>query len=238
MISIKHASVVFRGSLNKSFLKGGFLQKTTYNQYALSDINIKLHKGDRVGVIGKNGAGKTTFLRMLAGIHTPSSGKISSKGSISCLTQLGLYSDGEMTGRDVINLEAIGRGLTGKNLKKVVDKSIEWTKLEGVIDRPIKTYSSGMQLRISIVSSTIIPTDILLMDEWLSVGDIDFQQKTELRLQELLKASSIFVIATHSLESVERLCNKVIVLEAGCVIFEGSVTEGLNFYLTNIKNTK
>jgi|APSaa5957512535_1039671.scaffolds.fasta_scaffold15786_3 lipopolysaccharide transport system ATP-binding protein len=235
MISIKHASVVFRGNLNKSFLKGGFLQKNTYDQYALSDINIELHEGDRVGVIGRNGAGKTTFLRMLAGIHTPISGKISSKGSISCLTQLGLYSDGEMTGRDVINLEAIGRGLTGKDLKKVVDKSIEWTKLEGAIDRPIKTYSSGMHLRISIVSSTIIPTDILLMDEWLSVGDIDFQQKTELRLQKLLKSSSIFVIATHSMEVVRKLCNKVIILDKGVVKFYGPIEDGIKVYTNGVE---
>ena len=235
MISIKHASVVFRGNLNKSFLKGGFLQKNTYDQYALSDINIELHEGDRVGVIGRNGAGKTTFLRMLAGIHTPISGKISSKGSISCMTQLGLYSDGEMTGRDVINLEAIGRGLAKKDLKKVVDKSIEWTKLEGAIDRPIKTYSSGMHLRISIVSSTIIPTDILLMDEWLSVGDIDFQQKTELRLQKLLKSSSIFVIATHSMEVVRKLCNKVIILDKGVVKFYGPIEDGIKVYTNGVE---
>ena len=233
MISIKNASVIFTGNLNKSFLKGGFLQKTTYNEYALSDINIELHEGDRVAIIGKNGSGKTTFLRMLAGIHTPTSGKVSSKGSISCLTQIGLYADGEMTGRDVINLEAIGRGLTGEDQKKVVGKSIEWTELEDAIDRPIKTYSSGMQLRVAVVSSTIISTDILLMDEWLSVGDIEFQEKTELRLQKLLKSSNIFVIATHSMEVVRNLCDKVIILDNGVVKFYGSIEEGINFYTKN-----
>ena len=233
MISIKHASVIFTGNLNKSFLKGGFLQKTTYNEYALSDINIELHEGDRVAIIGKNGSGKTTFLRMLAGIHTPTSGKVSSKGSISCLTQIGLYADGEMTGRDVINLEAIGRGLTGEDQKKVVGKSIEWTELEDAIDRPIKTYSSGMQLRVAVVSSTMISTDILLMDEWLSVGDIEFQEKTELRLQKLLKSSNIFVIATHSMEVVRNLCDKVIILDNGVVKFYGSIEEGINFYTKN-----
>ena len=171
---------------------------------------------------------------MLAGIHTPTSGKVSSKGSISCLTQIGLYADGEMTGRDVINLEAIGRGLTGKDLKKVVDKSIEWTELEDTIDRPIKTYSSGMQLRVSVVSATIIPTDILLMDEWLSVGDIEFQEKTELRLQKLLNFSNIFVIATHSMETVSKLCNKVIILDKGVVKFYGSIEDGIKVY-TNEK---
>ena len=233
MISIKNASVIFTGNLNKSFLKGGFLQKTTYNEYALSDINIELHEGDRVAIIGKNGSGKTTFLRMLAGIHTPTSGKVSSKGSISCLTQIGLYADGEMTGRDVINLEAIGRGLTGEDQKKVVGKSIEWTELEDAIDRPIKTYSSGMQLRVAVVSSTMISTDILLMDEWLSVGDIEFQEKTELRLQKLLKSSNIFVIATHSMEVVRNLCDKVIILDNGVVKFYGSIEEGINFYTKN-----
>ena len=233
MISIKNASVIFTGNLNKSFLKGGFLQKTTYNEYALSDINIELHEGDRVAIIGKNGSGKTTFLRMLAGIHTPTSGKVSSKGSISCLTQIGLYADGEMTGRDVINLEAIGRGLTGEDQKKVVGKSIEWTELEDAIDRPIKTYSAGMQLRVAVVSSTIISTDILLMDEWLSVGDIEFQEKTELRLQKLLKSSNIFVIATHSMEVVRNLCDKVIILDNGVVKFYGSIEEGINFYTKN-----
>ena len=233
MISIKNASVIFTGNLNKSFLKGGFLQKTTYNQYALSEINIELHEGDRVAIIGKNGSGKTTFLRMLAGIHTPTSGKVSSKGSISCLTQIGLYADGEMTGRDVINLEAIGRGLTGEDQKKVVGKSIEWTELADAIDRPIKTYSAGMQLRVAVVSSTIISTDILLMDEWLSVGDIEFQEKTELRLQKLLKSSNIFVIATHSMEVVRNLCDKVIILDNGVVKFYGSIEEGINFYTKN-----
>jgi len=146
------------------------------------------------------------------------------------LTQLGLYSDGEMSGRDVIKLEAIGKGLTGKTLKEALDKSIEWTGLGDAIDRPIKTYSSGMQLRVSIVSSTIIPTDILLMDEWLSVGDIEFQEKTELRLQSLLNHSNIFVIATHSMETVQRLCNRVVILEKGRVIFDGSVADGIDLY--------
>jgi len=230
MVSIKHASVGFKSNLNKSFLKGGFLEKSTYDQYALFDVNLDFSHGDRVGIIGKNGAGKTTFLRMVAGIHIPTSGKVSSSGSISCLTQLGLYSDGEMSGRDVIKLEAIGKGLTGKALKEVLDKSIEWTGLGDAIDRPIKTYSSGMQLRISIVSSTIIPTDILLMDEWLSVGDIEFQEKTELRLQSLLNHSNIFVIATHSMETVQRLCNRVVFLEKGRVIFDGSVADGIELY--------
>ena len=233
MMSIKNSSVMFTGNLHKYFLIGWFLQKTTYNEYALSDINIELHEGDRVAIIGKNGSGKTTFLRMLAGIHTPTSGKVSSKGSISCLTQIGLYADGEMTGRDVINLEAIGRGLTGEDQKKVVGKSIEWTELEDAIDRPIKTYSSGMQLRVAVVSSTMISTDILLMDEWLSVGDIEFQEKTELRLQKLLKSSNIFVIATHSMEVVRNLCDKVIILDNGVVKFYGSIEEGINFYTKN-----
>lgn len=235
MISIKHASVGFKSNLNKSFLKGGFLEKSTYDQYALFDINLDFSNGDRVGIIGKNGAGKTTFLRMMAGIHTPTSGEVSSSGSISCLTQLGLYSDGEMSGRDVIKLEAIGKGLTGKTLKEALDKSIEWTGLGDAIDRPIKTYSSGMHLRISIVSSTIITTDILLMDEWLSVGDIDFQQKTELRLQKLLKSSSIFVIATHSMEVVRTLCNKVIILDKGVVKFYGPIEDGIKAYTNGVE---
>ena len=129
MVSIKHASVGFKSNLNKSFLKGGFLQKSKYDQYALFDVNLEISNGDRVGIIGKNGSGKTTFLRMMAGIYIPTSGKVSSKGSISCLTQIGLYSNEEMSGRDVIRLEAIGKGLTGRTLKETIDKSIKWTEL-------------------------------------------------------------------------------------------------------------
>ena len=124
MISIKHASVGFKSNLNKSFLKGGFLQKATYDQYALFDVNLEFSNGDRVGIIGKNGAGKTTFLRMMAGIYIPTTGKVLSKGSISCLTQIGLYCNEEMTGRDAIKLEAIVKGLTVINLKEALDKSI------------------------------------------------------------------------------------------------------------------
>lgn len=231
MVNIKNASVGFKSNLNKSFLKGGFLQKSTYDQYALFDVNLEFNDGDRVGIIGKNGAGKTTFLRMMAGIYIPTSGKVLSSGSISCLTQIGLHSNGEMSGRDVIRLEAIGKGLTGKTLKEVLNKSIQWTGLGDAIDRPIRTYSSGMQLRVSVVSSTIVPTDILIMDEWLSVGDIEFQKKTELRLQSLLSHSNIFVIATHSMEIVQRLCNRVIILEKGKVVFDGSVADGIDHYI-------
>ena len=232
MVSIKNASVGFKSNLNKSFLKGGFLQKSTYDQYALYDVNLEFRDGDKIGIIGKNGSGKTTFLRMMAGIYIPISGKVSSSGSISILTQIGLYSNGEMSGRDVIRLEAIGKGLTGRTLKEVLDKSIEWTGLGDAIDRPIRTYSSGMQLRVSVVSSTIVPTDILIMDEWLSVGDIEFQKKTELRLQSLLSHSNIFVIATHSMEIVERLCNRLIILEKGRVVYDGSVADGIDHYIT------
>ncbi|KPG86012.1 ABC transporter ATP-binding protein [Pseudomonas sp. RIT-PI-o] len=188
---------------------------------ALEDLTFTLRDGDRVGLLGHNGAGKSTLLRLLSSVYEPSSGTAVIKGEIGSLIDISLGTDPEATGRENIFLRGGVLGMTKSEIAEKLDEIIEFSELGDFVDMPIRTYSSGMHLRLAFAVSTTIKPEILLMDEWLSVGDEGFKHKAEIRMNELVKSTNILVIASHSRELVMHTCNRVLWLEHGKIKMDG-----------------
>lgn len=182
---------------------------------SLDKINIEIGPHERVGLVGHNGAGKSTLLRVFGQVYEPSSGKAVIEGKIGSLIDISLGIDGEATGMENIYLRAALLGIPKKDVDREMDNLIEFTQLGDFIDMPVRTYSTGMHMRLAFAVSTMISPDILLMDEWLSVGDQQFQEKAEERLNGLIERSNTLVIASHSRSLIERCCTRVLWLEHG-----------------------
>ena len=182
---------------------------------ALEDLTFSLNDGDRVGLLGHNGAGKSTLLRLLSGVYAPSAGTASISGEVASLIDISLGIDPEASGRENIFMRGILLGMTKSDIAEKLEEIIEFSELGDFIDMPVRTYSSGMHLRLAFAVSTTIRPEILIMDEWLSVGDEGFKHKAEARMNELVQATSILVIASHSRDLVLHTCNRVIWLEHG-----------------------
>lgn len=197
---------------------------------ALEDVSLVLNDGDRLAIIGSNGSGKTTLLRVLAGVYQPTNGKLAIEGSIGSLIEINLGIDMESTGRESMFVRAALMGMSRKEACSIVEVVREFSELGDFFDLPVRLYSSGMQFRLAFAISSLISRDILLMDEWLSVGDEAFREKSERKLESLVSSSKILVIATHSLELTKRLCNRVIWLEGGKVVEDGSPGEVIDKY--------
>ena len=208
-------------SLKKSILNattGGRVAKDSKNHVvvrALDDINLELHPGDRVGLVGHNGSGKTTLLRVLSGVYAPTQGQLSIQGSIATLLDVSLGMDGEATGYENIRIRGLLMGLSMAQIDAQIDEIAEFTDLGEYLDMPMRTYSSGMTVRLGFAVSTSIHADIVIMDEWLSVGDADFQLKATQRLNDMVNRASILILASHSMDLVEKTCNKIIRMEHG-----------------------
>jgi lipopolysaccharide transport system ATP-binding protein len=182
---------------------------------ALDNLSFILKDGDRLGLLGHNGAGKSTLLRLLGGIYEPSSGIVDINGTIGSLIDISLGIDPEATGRENIFIRGALLGMTKAVIKNQIDDIIDFSELGNFVDMPLRTYSSGMHLRLAFAVSTILRPEILLMDEWLSVGDEGFKHKAEQRMIELVQSTNILVIASHSRETILETCNRVIWLEHG-----------------------
>jgi lipopolysaccharide transport system ATP-binding protein len=241
-ISLKQASVVlpiFNSSSRSitntlvSAATGGALtaQKGGHVSIeALKNLDLEIVAGDRLGIIGHNGSGKSTLLRLLTGIYEPSSGSIQRSGSISSLVDISLGINPESTGRENIFLRGKLLGLSKKEIDTKIEEIIEFSELGDYINLPVRIYSSGMLLRLAFAVSTSITADILIMDEWLSVGDGSFAERASNRLRDLVDSSEILVIATHTRSLIEETCNKVIWLEHGVVKKIGPVAEIVPLY--------
>ncbi len=197
---------------------------------ALTDVSFCLKDGDRVGLVGHNGAGKSTMLRALSGVYAPTRGKAILDGEIGSLIDISLGINPEATGRENVFIRGQLLGLTKAEISARYDEIVEFAELGDFMEMPVRTYSSGMHLRLAFAVSTVVRPEILLMDEWLSVGDENFKHKAEARLAELVDATKILVIASHSRELIETTCNRVIWLEHGQVKMQGSVAEVLPAY--------
>lgn len=236
-ISLKQASVVlpiFNSSSRSitntlvSAATGGALtaQKGGHVSIeALKNLDLEIVAGDRLGIIGHNGSGKSTLLRLLTGIYEPSSGSIQRSGSISSLVDISLGINPESTGRENIFLRGKLLGLSKKEIDAKIEEIIEFSELGDYINLPVRIYSSGMLLRLAFAVSTSITADILIMDEWLSVGDGSFGERASKRLQDLVDNSEILVIASHNKSLIEQTCNQVVWLEHGVVKKAGPVKE-------------
>ncbi len=189
---------------------------------SLNDINLDILPHERIGLIGHNGAGKSTLLRVLGRVYSPSSGKAIIEGKIGSLIDISLGIDAEATGIENIFLRAALLGIPKKEVVQALPEIIEFTQLGEFIEMPVRTYSTGMHMRLAFAVSTMISPDILLMDEWLSVGDEAFQLKAENRLNRLIERSNVLVIASHSRKLIERCCTRVLWLEHGRIKLDGS----------------
>jgi homopolymeric O-antigen transport system ATP-binding protein len=197
---------------------------------ALNNINLTIHHGDHVGLIGHNGSGKSTFLRLLANIYEPTHGSIKTDGHISPMLALSPGIEPELTGYENILLRGTLLGLSKQQIKKQMNEIAELTGLGDYLSMPIRTYSSGMLVRLAFAISSSIKPDILVIDEIFGAGDASFMVKAREKMASLLKQSSIVVMATHSDELIKEFCNKAILLESGKVKFFGSPKEALELY--------
>lgn len=197
---------------------------------ALSEVSLAIRHGERVGLVGRNGAGKTTLLRVLAGIYEPTHGAVRREGRVVPLFGPALGMDRETTGYENITLRGM---LLGLDPDEIQDRTAEigaFTELADYLAMPVRTYSSGMMLRLAFAISTCIDPEILLLDEWVSAGDSHFLDKAERRMDSVIDSASILVIASHSGELIKRLCTKAVLLEEGRVKAFGPVDEVLVAY--------
>lgn len=197
---------------------------------ALSNLTFDLVDGDRVGLVGHNGAGKSTLLRALGRIYVPTSGAALIQGEIGSLIDISLGINPEATGRENVFIRGQLLGMTKREIASRYDEIVEFAELGDFMEMPVRTYSSGMHLRLAFAVSTVVRPEILIMDEWLSVGDENFKHKSEERLSKLVDSTKILVIATHSRELIERVCNRVIWLEHGQIRMDGTLDEVLPAY--------
>ncbi|MFH4354754.1 MAG: ABC transporter ATP-binding protein [Neisseriaceae bacterium] len=184
---------------------------------SLKHINLALKEGDRVALVGHNGSGKTTLLRVMAQVYYPIEGRVSVAGKVTSLLDSMLGMDGEATGLENIKLRGLFLGFRPLEMKRYVDEIIEFSELGDFIYMPVRIYSSGMVLRLAFAISTCVQPEILLMDEWMSVGDDHFKHKAEARLEQFIQRAGILVLATHDKALAERVCNKHVYLEHGAI---------------------
>lgn len=199
---------------------GGRIAKTAQTQYihALNNINISIKSGERIGIIGHNGSGKTTLLKVLSRVYHPSTGVADVKGSINSLVDITYGFDFEASGIENIDVRLSLKKVKKSKFKEIKDSIIDFSELGEYINLPLRTYSSGMVMRLAFALSTEIKSDIVIMDEWLSVGDTHFVEKAHERLCHFIDESKVLIIATHSHALVEKVCNRVIQLDHGIVI--------------------
>lgn len=182
---------------------------------ALNGLNFDFREGDRVGIVGHNGSGKTTLLRVMAGAYEPVRGSIEVEGRVASMLSITLGMDFEATGYENIFLRGVIMGLKPQQVEAVVDEVCDFAELGDYIHVPMRTYSSGMAMRLAFAISTSVAADIILMDEWLSVGDPEFAAKAEGRLNRLVDRAKILVLASHNAKFIRENCNKVMRLDHG-----------------------
>lgn len=199
---------------------------------ALRNVSFELKPRDRIALIGHNGAGKSTILKVASGAYEPTVGSIEIEGSRRSLIDIGLGIEGELTGRENIERKLIFDGYNSEIRKTLVEEIIEFTELEEYINLPIRTYSTGMSLRLAFSIATCRPVDLLIMDEIIGAGDENFRNKMNRRMESFIKSAGSLLISTHDLNLAKNLCNKAILLESGSVAAEGTVDEVLSFYLS------
>lgn len=197
---------------------------------ALDNISLTIVDGERVGLLGHNGSGKSTLLRAFCGVFEPSEGSAEIRGQVGSLIDLSLGINPEATGRENIYLRGALLGMSKREVAANFSSIVEFSELGDFIEMPVRTYSSGMHLRLAFAVSTVLRPEILLMDEWLSVGDENFKHKAEARLIEVVDSTKILVIATHSRDLLEKTCTRAIWLEHGQIKMDGPAREVAQAY--------
>ena len=215
----------------KEYLIKALKRQLRYEAFvALSDVSLKIQRGEVVGIVGLNGSGKSTLLKLISGILEPSEGTVKTNGTISPMIELGAGFDMELTARENIFLNGSVLGFDRAFLREKYDEILEFAELKDFEDVAIKNFSSGMVARLGFAIATLVKPDILIVDEILSVGDFLFQQKCENRINELMSGGTTVLIVSHSIDQIERLCNRVIWLEHGVTKMIGTTEEVCSQY--------
>jgi ABC-type polysaccharide/polyol phosphate transport system ATPase subunit len=234
------SQVSLRNALIGRFV-GGVLrrQSDTRNRVivrALDDVSLTISHGDQVGIIGHNGAGKSTMLRVLAGIYEPSYGSIAVEGNVSPLFNISPGLDLDDTGYENVITCGLLLGMTRDEIERKLPEIESFSELRGYLALPARTYSTGMLVRLGFAIATAIDPEILLLDEWLGAGDARFAQQAAKRVEALIERSSIVVLASHSDDLIRRMCNRAILLDHGRIVADGPTVEVLDIYARMNKN--
>ena len=241
-IEVKNVSMKFNLSQEKvdslkeyviKFLK----RELKYNEFwALKNISFNVKKGDRVGILGLNGAGKSTILKVICGVFKPTEGEVIRHGKIAPLLELGAGFDSQYTGAENIYLYGSVLGMPKSFINEKFDEIVKFAELEKFIDVPLKNYSSGMKSRLGFSIATMIEPEILILDEVLSVGDAKFKKKSEAKIMSMFDKGVTVLFVSQSIAQVKRLCNKAILLDHGELIASGDIDEVADLYENRLKS--
>lgn len=241
-IKLDHVDLVFkvwRDKRIKDILIRGSRRFNTYETdgtvHALRDLDISIRDGERVAIIGHNGAGKSSLLKMVAGIYPPTSGEMMVDGRISSMFELATGFEMESNGWDNIYLRGLMLGEKPDKIREKMREIAEFSELGDFLNMPVKYYSSGMFLRLAFSVSTSIEPDILLLDEVVAAGDAAFIKKATQRMHELIDTAKVMLYVTHSMQQAVEMCNRCIWLERGSIIMDGTPKEVTDAYLTSMK---
>jgi ABC-type polysaccharide/polyol phosphate transport system ATPase subunit len=215
-------------TLKDLFVQGGRTGAT--DVWALRDVSLRVAPGEAVGLIGRNGSGKTTLLRLVAGIIKPTTGSVAAGGRIGSLLELGAGFHPDFTGRENVFLNGAIQGLRREEIRRRFDEIVAFAELEHAIDRPVRTYSSGMTMRLGFAIAAFLDADILLLDEVFAVGDEAFQRKCFGRIFRFKQEGGTIVFVSHDASAVERLCERSVLLDRGRVAFDGPTREAVARY--------
>jgi len=200
--------------------------------WALRGVSVSIGRGEVVGLVGRNGSGKSTFLKLVAGLHRPTSGHllVARRARIATMIEFGVGFHGDLSGRENVFLNASIHGLSGAEIESIYPGVVAYSGLEHFMDAPLKNYSSGMHMRLGFAIAASLDPDLLLLDELFAVGDADFQQQCTRTLTEFRERGKTILFVSHSPEAVRAICHRVLVLERGQLLFDGGVDQGLDFY--------
>ena len=233
MIKIENVSMKFNLGIEKNFsIKEAFIgvfdkkrRQVKTDFWALSDVSFHVKRGEVIGLIGSNGAGKSTLLKVVSGVMKPTKGKVTVNGAISPMIELGAGFDQELTARENIYLNGAILGYSKEFLDSKFNEIVDFSELKDFLDVPIKNFSSGMVAKLAFSIATVVNPEILIVDEILSVGDIKFQEKSKNKMMEMIKGGTTVLYVSHSLDSIEELCDRVVWLEHGKLVKIGNTKE-------------
>lgn len=236
MVEVTDVTMRFRMNVDKilslkEFVTRGLKGKIQYETFtALEHISLTVRKGETLGLIGRNGAGKSTLLKVISGILRPTEGSVICHGNVVPMLELGSGFDMELTGRENILLNGAILGYDENFLRSKFDEIVDFSELKQFIDSPLRNYSSGMLARLAFSVASVVKPEILIVDEILAVGDTAFQEKSRARMLELMGGGTTVLFVSHSLEQVEKMCNRVMWLERGKIKMLGEASEVCEAY--------
>lgn len=220
-------------SSKEQFISLFYKSKSLKKHQALKNVSFTINKGESIGIVGNNGAGKSTMLKMITGVSFPTEGEVIVHGRVSALLELTAGFSDEMTGRENIYLKGLILGLEQEQIKEIEPDIVAFAELGDYIDQPVRTYSSGMKMRLGFAININTRPEILVIDEALSVGDAKFQQKCQAKIKELIASGVTVMFVSHSAGSVRDVCTRALYLKKGALMYDGDVDTAIQMHKDN-----